>query len=208
MSAKVIRRIVEIVIGLFFIGGFLMIGRATAHIFDGKFGTVTWPVQAEAYDLEVAMSAQATTTFIDGTLSVSDMPFWHAVDLTFSIATIAIFITALMVLRGVLASFTRGDLVTAENAGALRKIGWILLGACGLSVLHALILQPAIIAAVTPVEGTILHPSLSWNVKGATNIWLHYDVPIFTFVLGGLSLLFAEAFRVGTAYREDSESVV
>lgn len=208
MSAKVIRRIVEIVIGLFFIGGFLMIGRATAQMFDGQFGTVTWPVQAGAYDLEVAMGERATTSFVDGTLSVSGMPFWHAIDLTFSIAAIGIFITALMLLRGVLASFTRGDLVTAENAGALRKIGWLLLAACVLSVVHALVLQPAIISAVDPAEGTILHPSLSWNVKGMTNIWLHYDVPVFTLVLGGLALLFAEAFRVGTAYRKDSESVV
>ena len=208
MRAKAIRRIIEVAIGLFFVGGFLMIGRAVAQMFDGEFGTVTWPVQASAYELEVAVGESAKTTYPEGLLMITGQPFWHAIDLAFSIAGIAIFITALMLLRGVLASFARGDLVTTGNADALRKIGWILLAACGLSVVHALVLQPAIIAAVTPPEGTILHPSLSWNVKGATNIWLHYDVPIFTFVLGALALLFAEAFRVGTAYREDSESVV
>ena len=65
-----------------------------------------------------------------------------------------------------------------------------------------------ILSAVTMPGGMLLHPSISWDVKGMTNIWLHYDVPLFTFTLGGLALLFAEAFRVGTAYREDSESVV
>ena len=79
---------------------------------------------------------------------------------------------------------------------------------CGLSVIHAAILQASILSVVAAPEGTVLHPAISWDVKGMTNVWLHYDVPVFTFVLGGLALLFAEAFRVGAAYRTDSESMV
>ena len=84
----------------------------------------------------------------------------------------------------------------------------LLLAVCGLSVVHALVLQPLILSAVTVPEGMVLHPAISWDVKGAQNVWLHYDVPLVTFTLGGLALLLSEAFRVGSAYREDSESVV
>ncbi len=208
MSAKFIRFVLEAVIALFFIAAFLLIGRATASALNGDFGVLQWPVQAGAYGLEMAMSDSAMVNFTDGTLQISDQPLWHAIDLGFSFATIALFIAALMVLRSVLTGFAQGELINAENAQALRKIGHILLTVCALSVVQALVLQPAILAAVTPVDGTVLHPSLSWDVQGATNIWLHYDPPIITFALGGLALLFSEAFKTGTAYRNDSESVV
>lgn len=208
MSAKFIRRVVEIFIAIFFIGGFLQIGRAAAAIFDGEFGTVRWPVQAAAYDLQVLVGESVPAFFTDATLAVSGQPFWHSVDLLFSLANIGIFIAALMLLRSVLANFADGDLVDAKNAAALRKIGLLLLAACGLSVLRAVVLQSAILSAVEERAGTVLHPSISWDVAGMNNVWLHYDVPIFTFALGGLALLFAEAFRAGVAYREDSESVV
>lgn len=208
MSAKLIRRVIEFVIVLFFISGFLLIGRSAAAVLDGRFGTITWPVQAGAYGLKADLGEGALVSFVDGSLTVSDQPFWYGVDLSFSLVTIGIFIAALMFLRGVLASFAQGDLLNEANAESLRKIGMILLAACALSVLHALVLQPAILAAVSPAEGTVLHPSISWDVKGMTNIWLHYDPPIVTFALGGLALLFAQAIRSGANYRKDSESVV
>ena len=40
------------------------------------------------------------------------------------------------------------------------------------------------------------------------NVWMDYSVPVGMFALGGIALLFAEAFKAGLAYREDSESVV
>jgi len=208
MSAKFIRRIVEVLITIFFIGGFLQIGRAVAAMFEGAFGTVRWPVQAGAFDLRAPVGEGAQAWFTDATLAVPDQPFWHGVDVLFSLTNIGIFIAALMLLRGVLANFTAGDLVDEKNVTALRKIGLLLLAACGLSVVRAVILQSAILSAVEERAGIVLHPSISWDVAGMTNIWLHYDVPIFTFALGGLALLFAEAFRAGVAYRKDSESVV
>lgn len=208
MSAKFIRRIVEVFIAIFFIGGFLQIGRAVAAMFDGKFGTVRWPVEASAFDLQAPVGEGVQAWFTDATLAVPGQPFWHSVDLLFSLTNIGIFIAALMLLRSVLANFTSGDLVDEENAIAMRKIGLLLLAACGLSVVRAILLQSAILTAVEEQAGTVLHPSISWDVSGMTNVWLHYDVPIFTFAMGGLALLFAEAFRAGVAYRKDSESVV
>jgi len=208
MSAKLIQRIVEAVIFIFFIGAFLQVGRATAAIFDGEFGTLYWPVQAGAYGLEAAVGDRAKALFVDANLAVSGQPFWHGVDLLFSLAMIGIYITVLMLVRKVLTRFAKGDFVTGDTAANLRKIGYVLLAACVLSVLHALTVQTAILAAVEPVAGTVLHPSISWDVDGVTNIWLHYSPPIVTFLLAGLALLFAEAMRAGADYRQDSESVV
>ena len=208
MSANLIQRIVEVVIGVFFIGAFLQIGRATAAIFEGSFGTLHWPIQAGAYGLDAAVGESATAVFNDASLAVSGQPFWHAIDLLFSLSIIGIYIMVLMLLRKVLTSFAKGDLVTADNAAALRRIGLVLLGACAISLVHAVVLQSAILGAVEPVAGTVLHPSISWDVSGATNIWLHYSPPIGTFLLAGLALLFGEAMRAGADYRQDSESVV
>ncbi|MEL7218897.1 MAG: hypothetical protein AAGK01_10760, partial [Pseudomonadota bacterium] len=98
MSAKFIRRIVDVFIAIFSIGAFLQIGRAAAASLDGEFGTVRWPVQAGAYDLEVPVGEGATAFFTDATLAVSGQPIWHGVDLLFSLASIGIFIAVLMIL--------------------------------------------------------------------------------------------------------------
>ena len=111
MSAQFIRRVIELFIAIFFLGGFLLIGRATAAIFSGDFGTVNWPIQAGDYELKVALGDNALTTFADGNLAISGQPFWHAIDLLFSFANIAIFIMALMLLRKVLVSFAEGELL-------------------------------------------------------------------------------------------------
>ena len=208
MSAKFIRRIVELFIAIFMIGIAIRIIRSIAAMFGGNFGTLTWPVQAGALDQEASLGGGAGISFTNGLLVVPGQPLGHALDLLVVGVTLVLFLLALLALREVLIRFAEGEFVTENNTAALRKIGILLLGSCALSVLHALILQPMILSAVTMPDGMILHPAISWDVKGMTNIWLHYDVPLFTFTLGGLALLFAEAFRVGTAYREDSESVV
>lgn len=208
MSAKFIRRIVEVFIAILFLGAFLHIGRAVAALLDGRFGTLHWPLQAGALDLEVAVGDGASAVFVDGVLEVSGLPFWHGIDLIFSLAFIAIFVLALLRLRTVLFNFAEGEVLSTANAAALRKIGLLLFAVFGLSVLHAVLLQTAIISAVETDANTVLHPAISWDVKGVTNLWLHYDVPLFTLVFGGVAILFSEAFRAGTAYREDSESVI
>ena len=141
-------------------------------------------------------------------LIVPDQPIAHAFDLAVGCVTLAMFVVALLALRQVLKRFAAGDFVVEENTAALRRIGLLLLATCALSVVHAMVLQPLILSAVVMPEGAVLHPSISWNVKGMQNIWLHYDVPLVTFTLGGVAMLLSEAFRAGSVYRQDSESVV
>jgi len=208
MSAKFIRRIVEVFIAIFVIGIAIRFIRSVAAFFGGEFGTISWPVQAGSIGDQTHLSGDALISFDDGLLIVPDQPVAHIFDLAIGAATLAMFIIALLALRQLLIRFAEGEFVVDANTAALRRIGVILLAVCGLSVVHALILQPLILSAVTMPDGMILHPSISWDVKGMQNIWLHYDVPLATFTLGGLALLFSEAFRAGTAYREDSESVI
>ncbi len=208
MSAKFVRRLVELFVAIFVIGIAIRIIRFVAAAFGGAFGTLTWPVQASAIGDRVPLTGDALIRFDDGLLVVPGQPMAYAVDLLVSCATLIIFVVALLALRKVLIRFAEGEFVVDANTAALRKIGILLLAVCGLSVLHALILQPIILAAVTLPDGMVLHPAISWDVKGVKNIWLHYDVPLFTFTLGGLALLFSEALRAGSVYREDSESVV
>lgn len=208
MSAKFIRRVIEVFIAILFFGAFLQVGRAIAAMFEGKFGTLRWPLQAGALELQAPVGQEASAFFVDGILEISGQPFWHGVDLAFSLLVIAIFVAVLMELRSVLFNFAEGEVLNTQNAAALRKMGLLLFAVFGLSVLHAVLLQTAIISTVQTEANTVLHPSISWDVKGMTNLWLHYDVPIFTLVFGGVAILFSEAFKAGTAFREDSESVV
>jgi len=207
MSATLIRRLVELFVAIFAIGIAVRVIRFVAAALGGDFGTLTWPVQASSVGTR-AQLGNAQIDFGDGLLLVPDQPIGHAIDLGITCTSLALLVIALLALRRVLIRFAGGDFVVDANTAELRKIGLLLLAVCGLSVVHALVLQPLILSAVTVPDGMVLHPAISWDVKGAQNVWLHYDVPLVTFTLGGLALLLSEAFRVGSAYREDSESVV
>jgi hypothetical protein len=117
-------------------------------------------------------------------------------------------IIAFLALRRILLALAGGDLFTAENIADLRRIGWMMLGACVVSVIDAVLLQSIILQSAEMPSGMVLHPSISWDVAGVDNVWMDYSPPIGTFMLGALAFLTAGAFKSGMEFREDSESVV
>lgn len=207
MSAKLIRRIVEIFILVFSLGIVLDLARSIFAALSGDFGTFGWHVSAGEPGI-MKLGSSGAISWTDGTLTLTGQPVAHALDLVAHIVSVALLLLALFALRRVLISFTEGAVFTQPNVVSLRRIGQALLAVCAISVASVLVLQPIILGAVEMPAGYVLHPSISSNIGDVRNLWLDYDVPIFTFLLGGLALLIAEAFRNGTAYREDSESVV
>lgn len=208
MKVTVVHRTVDLFIGIFAIAGLISIARSIASIYRGEFGTVKWPVQAESVGTVVELADNSMIRFYDGELSVTGQPLAHAIELIAYLGTMAIFLLALFALRKILSGFAEGEIVVERNAIALRKVGWLLFGACGISILQTLMLQPIILAAVAIPDQMALHPSISWDIEGVSNIWLHYSPPLVTFLLGGLALSFAAAIRAGAEYRQDSESVI
>ena len=208
MSATLIRRIVDLFIAIFVIAGLLGVFQALTSTADGGFGTISWPVQAASVSDQLQLNGNAVIDFDDGQLVASGQPIAHALDLAVELGTLVIFIAALLALRSVLVRFAEGAFLAEENIAALRKIGRLLMIICGISIVHVLVMQPLILSAIEMPSDMVLHPSVSWDVDGVKNIWLHYSPPIFTFMLGGLALLFSKALMVGSAYQEDSEKVV
>lgn len=208
MKTTLVRRTVDLFIALFAIAAIVSVARLVAAVVSGDFGTISWPVQAEAVGTGVELADNARIRFADGLLSVADEPLAHALGSLASLASLGLIIAALLLLRKVLSGFAKGDVLTHNNALWLRRIAWLLIAVCGVSLIHAFALQPMILSAVEVPDGMVLHPSVSWDVKGVSNIWLHYDPPLGTFLLGLLALLFSAAIQAGTEYRQDSESVI
>ena len=208
MKTTLLRRTVELFIGLFAIAALFTVIRIVGSMLRGEFGVVTWPVQAEAISTVVALTDNATISFPDGKLSIAGEPFAHAIESGAYLGSLGLFILVLLILREILTGFAEGRVLTQENAISLRKIAWLLFGVCGISVIQAFALQPLILSAVAVPSGMVLHPSVSWDIAGYSNIWLHYEPPLVTFLLGGLALLFSSALRSGAEYRQDSESLI
>ena len=208
MKTTFVRGALDLFIGLFALAVIVQIVRLITSIVDGTFGTITWPVQAQAVSTDVELSNTAMIRFLDGSLSVAGEPLAHALGSAASLASLALVIAALLILRRVLAAFAQGEVLTERNADALRRIAWLLLAVCAVSVVQAFGLQPLILSAVDVPSGMALHPSISWDIAGVSNIWLHYDPPLGTFLLAGLALLFATAIQSGAQYRHDSESLI
>lgn len=208
MKTTLVRGVVDLFIALFAIAAIVQLVRLIASILNGTFGTITWPVQAEAVGTNVELAGNATIRFPDGSLSVAGEPLAHALSSVASLTTLGLIILALFSLRHVLSGFAQGDVLTAKNANGLRRIALLLLAVCAVSVVHAFALQPMILHAVDVPSGVALHPSISWDIAGVSNIWLHFDPPLGTFLLAGLALLFSAAIQSGAQYRDDSESVI
>ncbi len=208
MKTTLVRSTVDLFIGLFAIAAIVSVVRLVAAMIRGEFGTISWPVQAEAVSTGVELAANARISFADGLLSVAGEPLAHALGSLASLASLGLIIAALLLLRKVLSGFAQGEVLTHKNAEWLRRIAWLLITVCGVSLIHAFALQPMILSSVEVPDGIALHPSVSWDVKGVSNIWLHYDPPLGTLLLGLLALLFSTAIQAGTEYRQDSESVL
>ena len=208
MSAVLIRRVVEVFIALFAIGGLLKVARSIGALNSGEFGQLSWPIQAADLTQKIDLSDQAMVHLTYGYISVGEHPFAGILDLAIDLSFIVLFIVALLALRRLLMRFSEGNLFDEQNIAGLRRIGFALLTICGLSLAQVFFVQPMILSAVEMPADMVLHPSISWDVAGMQNVWLDYEVPIFTFVLGGIAILFSQAFKIGLDFRKDSESVV
>lgn len=207
MSARLIQRIVELFIALIVLVALLVVVRDGLSLGDGGQATIRHPAQI-AQPVDQAISGTASAAWSRGVVAVRGQPAAVAVNFIASLAGIAMLLVALLGVRMLMINFAAGVIFDEANITALRRIGFALLAACAISIGAALIVQPLLIAAINPPVGIAMHPALSWNVPGVTNIWLEYDVPVAMFVTGGIVLLFAQAFRAGLNFRRDSEGVL
>lgn len=208
MRAQYVRPIADLLIGIFILGLSGVVSRLALDASAGGFGAVSWPINVPIWANEVPLSSGVNALIQSGNLIVENVPVARVIELLSSAASLGLAIYALWSLRQLLKRFTAGELFSTANTAALRKIGLALLGVCAISIVSTTIIQSMLVSAVEMPEGFVLHPSISWNVKGAENIWLEYEPPVITFFLGCLSLLCAHAFKAGMDFQQDSESVV
>ena len=207
MSVTFIRRVIEVFIGLFILGIVIASVRAVASLVSGSFGTVSWPIASDLPQ-PVELASSGLLRWTHGRIVLTDQPFAHAFDLATGIGILVLLILAMLSLRKLLLAVAGGDPFTSANIAHLRKIGWLLIAVCIVSVFNAVVLQSIILSAAEAPQGIALHPSISWDVAGVENVWMDYTVPVWTFMLGALAFITAGAFQAGKDYREDSESVV
>jgi Protein of unknown function (DUF2975) len=208
MSARVIQRIVEVFVFLVVAGILLGLLRDIAAMVAGEFGTVSWQVSAADVGQTIDLHEGAAISMTHGNLAVDNLPIAAVIEALSSIGQAALFLIALLALRRLLMRFAQGDLINQANADELRRVGYLFIAICAVSVFSVLALQPMVLAAVPAQPHIALHPSISWDVAGMKNVWLDYSPPVVMFSVGGFALLLAEALKTGLAYREDSESVV
>lgn len=205
MSARVLVRFVELSVGIAGLVMLLILARAFGAIADG--GMLQWAVTTDS-PVQRTFAPGASIAWDHGLISVAQSPLGAGLGLAFQLAVLAFAIASLLALRGLVRRFAEGAFLLEENVVALRRIGRLLLASVALSILGALAVQPLLIASVTVPAGVALHPSLSWNVPGAENIWLDFEVPLGTLALSALAFLFASALQSGIAYRADSEGIL
>nr|WP_255554837.1 DUF2975 domain-containing protein [Sphingomicrobium sp. B8] len=137
-----------------------------------------------------------------------DQPILAGFQLVLKIAFLLLLARVFFQLRDLLKRIGEGQMFEDANVAALKNIGLALSAICVLSVAGAVIVQTWFLSLIDPVDGMILHPSLSWDVDGVNNIWMEYSPPISALILAILAFVAADAFKRGKEYREDSEGVL
>jgi len=117
-------------------------------------------------------------------------------------------IAALWLLRRIVASIAAGLPFDRANVRRLRWLGILFIAAFAWMAIEAGVAQWLLLDRVALADGARLLPSISSAAPGVENVRIDVDLD-FGWLIGGLAaLVLAEAFRVGTLYREDSEEVV
>lgn len=211
MSTKWTRRFVDLLIGIFVVAALAALLQAWGAWSEGKFHMVSYPAQSEniqAIVLDPSPAPEAFWQLQEGTIRVDNHSWLRAARLIGRLVGLGLFGAVFWQLRGVLTRVGQGDVFSEENIVALRKMGKLLVATSILSISITFMTQYAILEAIPPLDGRMIHPSISWNVQGVENIWLEYTPPIIPMLLAMIAFITAGAFRSGQNYREDSESVI
>lgn len=207
MNAIWVRRFLDVLIvlfGLVIVASLVQVGGSIA---GDTYSTVGWTASGPEV-AAASFGSGADFSLKTGTISVEDMPFTSTLYWVARLAVLGLMVAAFLQLRGILGRIAQSRVFDSDNVMALRRIGWFLLVASLLSIAATIAVQTAILYSLPPLDGVVVHPSISWDVKGVENIWLEYDPPIPHLLLAFIAFLSASAFRSGMEYREDSESVV
>lgn len=199
-----------VLVALAALGGAL---QAAGAIAEGKFHMVSYPASSENIIMHSLDSTQGNTAWWqlkEGTVRVDDHTWLRAARLAGRFIALGLLAAILWQLRGLLVRIAEGDVFNDANVSALRTIGKLLVIGSVLSISITVMTQYAILEALPEtLDGNrVVHPSLSWNVKGVENIWMEYTPPIIPMLLALVSFIAASAFQSGKTWREDSESVV
>lgn len=207
------KRFVNALLVLVAIAALAAVLRAGGAIAEGKFHMVSYPASSEniiMHSLDAGGQDKAFWQLQEGTVRVDDHTWLRIARLAGQLAGLGILAAIFWQLRGTLVRIGKGDVFTEANIASVRMIGKLLVAASVLSISITFMTQYAILEALPDVldSNRVIHPSLSWSVKGVENIWMEYEPPIIPMLLAMTAFVTAGAFRSGMEYRQDSESVV
>ena len=209
MSAAALRFLLTAALVIALVGAVLVVlGVATGQFHAGHWSVVTdRPVERPLVWTESAGSAGmlylsrgAMIVRIGGALQLLQI-------LNLALVMAAV-IAALWLLRKIVASIAAGLPFDRANVHRLRWLGLLFIAAFAWVAIEAALAQWLLLDRVALADGARLLPSISSAAPGVENVRIDFE-PDFGWLIGGLiALVLAEAFRVGTLYREDSEEVV
>jgi hypothetical protein len=196
-------RVTQVLIGVAV--GFVLLG-FVVHVTQGGPFTANWPV-VTTDALVHPLRAGAGTIRIDRGVLALASPDWRPefAQLLFVLAFAVGAIFALIQLKHVVRRIASGEPFAPETARRLRIIGWLALGWAAFDVANALVAEPLLLVAATPLEpGVRLASSLA---KGA-NYQLDFRLDFVKIGAGLFALALAQAFAIGRRLADDDAAII
>jgi hypothetical protein len=125
------------------------------------------------------------------------------------VLTGGLWLVILLAALRLVAQFARGQHFHVTATRRLRLIGWSMIALNGWMWGRMLLLPPLLLSAINPAAGPYhILPSIAQGIAGVRNARVDASLGLGLLVAGLLILILSEAFRIGTALREENEAIV
>lgn len=145
-----------------------------------------------------------------GTLNLHAGGAGYAMVQLFDIAiTCGLWLLILMTMRLLVDQLSAGSPFEPRSVGRLRRIGWSLIALNVWGWLRMIAVPPLLLAHINPVAGNYrIMPSISQGIPGLQNARVDASLSIGLLAAGFIILVLAQAFRIGSALRDENEAIV
>jgi hypothetical protein len=215
MTIRIVRLLLWIAVAFVLIGTIAGLAMVAQSAFTGRAAPTTLPLRIEpAQASEVVErpsgSRAGELVFDRATLNVraggTAYAGMQALDIAF---TGGLWLLILFSTLRLAAQFARAEHFDLKAVHRLRMIGWSMIVLNGWMWARMLVLPPLLLAAINPTAGAYrILPSIAKGMAGARNARVDATLGFGLLAAGLLILVLSEAFRAGTALREDNEAIV
>ena len=212
MAFSLLRTLIALSLGILMFVAILFAANALGTLVSEEAPRTSLPVVTDRpLERAVSVAPQAAAGVIrlsHGTMTIPPDGLVYALQLVHVTLVLAASFVCLWLLRKAILSIAAGNPFGNESMRSIRILGLIQIALFVWLIVHEIMLQSMIVPRLSMPDGAAILSSIAWRKDGVENVQIDFTIDFALLATGLIALAVAEAFRIGSEYRDDSEAVV